>query len=489
MNENSYKYLFPYEKVPAHSRILIYGAGTLGQDYLRQMRMTRYCEVVAIADKNYREYPPMVVPVVAPEWIHELSFDYAVAALRGEASWNEVKRVLMREGVAEERIVCVFERKEADSVFLEASVASDSDADGLGCPEDVGAERLACSKARMSVALLVTGGLGDMVIQKRFVMEIMRLAPECAIDFYSVKNADFLKHLYSGCANVNLALPDLGSRYRENHKRYALALTIEACHFIKVDRWEREAFIAENEGADKEFVWRIDRLKEETDKEDAGISTPMHLTMMRRIYKGLNAYSGFNYNGAFSIADKNVHIPLDSDWEREFEKLGLGKYITFNFGNGDCADGSRIAKSWSREGFERVIALFKGRYPQIEAVQLGDKNAEKLAGIDRHVLGADFRLSFYILKHSMLHIDTEGGLVHIATQLGTKCAVLFGPTVEEYYGYGQNISIRAGKCHNCWGLYPDMNRCAGGMDRPECMHSITPEMVMERIGEYMESVV
>lgn len=483
MNEQSYQYLFPFEKVPVHSKILIYGAGTLGQDYLRQMQLTRYCEVIAIADKNYGQYPPMVVPVISPERIHEFTFDYAVVALRMAAAFHEVKRILKKEGLAENRIICIFEREKiTDPIFTGQAPANFSIAEHSAEGEP------AFSKTPLSIAILATGGFGDMVIQKRLVMELIRLVPECVIDFYNIKAMDLLKHLYVDCKNVNRVIPDLGSRYKENYKKYSLALAIEACNFIKVDRWDRQKFKADKRDPYQKFIRSIDKLKSETDKEDVTISTPPHLTMTRRAYQGLNAYSGFDYNGAFQIEDKNVSIPLDPEWESEYRKLGLGLYITVNFGNGDCADAGRVAKSWSKEKFERLISLFKNKYPEIEVVQPGAADTDQLTGADRYVLGADFRLAVYLLKNAMLHVDIEGGLVHIATQLGTKCIVLFGPTVKEYYGYGQNTNIQAGNCHNCWGLYSDVNRCARGMEEPICMSSITPEMVMEHVDEYIATL-
>lgn len=488
MNEHSYQYLFPYEKVPAHSKILIYGAGTLGQDYLRQMQLTHYCEVVAIADQNYRQYPPMIVPVIAPERIHEFTFDYAVVALRMAAAFPEIKRILKKEAVEEEKIICIFEREKAmESVFIE-QVPADYLTAGHSTSEYFIARKPAFLKTPFSIAILATGGFGDMVIQKRLVMELIRLAPECRIDFYNIKAINLLKHLYADCKNVNQVIPDLGSRYKENYKKYSLALAIEACHFIKVDKWDRQNFITEKKSPCPEFIQSIDKLKSETDQEDVSISTPPHLTMIRRAYQGLNAYSGFNYNGAFRIKDKNVSIPLDPEWEPEYRKLGLDSYITINSGNGDCADGSKVAKSWSKEKFERLICLFKDKYPQIEVVQLGAASSAPLYGADRCVFGADFRLSVHLLKNTMLHVDIEGGLVHIATQLGTKCIVLFGPTVKEYYGYEQNTNIQVGNCHNCWGLYTDVNRCARGMKEPICMYSITPEMVMGHVDEYMATL-
>lgn len=479
MNENPYKYLFPYEKILVHSRIIIYGAGTLGQDYLHQMQLTGYCEVIAIADKNYSQYPQMIVPVIPPERIHEFAFDYIVVALRMAAAFNEVKRILKREKVADEKIVCIFEREKLqNSIFKEHTTAMDSVK-----------KQYAFSKSYKSIAILSTGGFGDMVIQKRLIMEIIRLMPDCVIDFYNIKAIDLLKHLYSACKNINLVMPDLGSRYNENYKRYTLALTIEACHFIKVDKWDREVFDIKERKIYQEFIYSIDKLKSETDKEEVNISTPAHLTLIRRAYQGLNAYSGFNYNGAFEIKDNKVPISLDEKWKPEFEKLGLERYLTVNFGNGDCADGSRVSKSWSKENFEKFIYYIKLKYKNIDVIQVGAGNSERLIGADRYILGTDFRLSMYLLKNSLLHIDIEGGLVHLATQLGTKCAVLFGPTVKEYYGYEQNINIQVGNCHNCWGLYSDVNKCARGMKKPECMYSITPEIVMDYVEKYLDLII
>ena len=71
---DDYRYLFPFEKIPKGSTILIYGAGILGQEYLKQILISNYCKVVGFVDKNYADYPPMQVRVFSPEAIAELSF-------------------------------------------------------------------------------------------------------------------------------------------------------------------------------------------------------------------------------------------------------------------------------------------------------------------------------------------------------------------------------------------------------------------------------
>lgn len=470
----NYNYLFPYERVPAGSRILIYGAGDLGQDYLFQMQITHYCEVVAVADRNHSKYPSMIVPLISPDSICEYDFDYAVIALRMETAYPEIKRILNSQGVGDDRIICIFERKLRDvSVFGMTGKMTEG-------------FRFAFDVSDQSIAILTAGGFGDMVIQKRFIAEMIKLAPECRMDLYNIKAIDFLKHLHSDKENITNVIDDLGYRYRMNRNRYALALVIEGGLFVRVDAWDedraRTVFPCD-------FVRRISLLKKNSDAEGFGITTPYHLAMTRRRFKGLNAYNGFNYDGAFEINDKDVDIPLDEEYIEAFRQLNLGNYMTVNYGNGDSEDASLIAKSWKRESFEKVIRMMKERYPDIKAVQLGGANAYRLSGADKYVLGEDFRLVMHVLNNSKFHLDIEGGLVHIATQLGTKCMVLFGPTVPDYYGYEQNINIREGECRECWGLYSDVNRCARDMSEPECMSRITPDRVMNAIDEYLSGHV
>lgn len=467
-----YKYLFPYEKIPYGSKIIIYGAGDLGQDYLFQMEVTHYCKVVAIADRNYKKYSPMSVRLISPKDIHLFEFEYVVIALRMQAAYPELLRVLNGQGVDKTRIICVFERNVDDVTIFRSEENEDNNGD-----------KKSYDISKQSIAILSTGGFGDMVIQKRFVTELIKFAPDCRIDFYNIKAIEFLEHLYNDTENVNQVINDLGFRFQKNKNKYGLALTIEACHFIRIDKWDENEL---EQSFPKEFTRRIGILKSVSDKENIGINTPAYLTMMRRKFKGLNAYNGFNYEGAFNITDKKVNIPLEDAFEAVFQKLALGKYITVNYGNGDSKSNEGISKSWNKESFNTVIHEFKKKRPEISVVQLGGEEADRLDEVDHYILGEDFRLVLYVLKNSIFHLDIEGGLVHIATQLGTKCIVLFGPTVSEYYGYCQNTNIRVGSCCECWGLYSNVNRCARDMKEPECMKKITPDIVIKAIDEYME---
>ena len=71
-----YYHLFPFEKVPCGSRLIIYGAGEVGQWYLQQIRETGYAEVIAVADRAWDKYPDIGIPLIAPQDIVGLDYDF-----------------------------------------------------------------------------------------------------------------------------------------------------------------------------------------------------------------------------------------------------------------------------------------------------------------------------------------------------------------------------------------------------------------------------
>lgn len=471
-----YRYLFPFEKVPYGASIVIYGAGVLGQEYLQQLQITQYCQVVAMIDRNAEKYQGAGIKVYAPCRLHELEFDYIVVALRGQVALNEVLRILHHEGVNDEHIVYVLERTVSDfSMFPVMQTGQEKSIDGLSY--------LRYGKS-LSISMMLLGGLGDLIIQKKFVQAVIEKLPEVHIDLYCVNQKAFLTELYDDCQFVENIIEDLGYRYRQGKGNYYAGITVNGTSFLHVDYFDEKDISSE-----KYFLHdTIYKLQEYCRSEALGLTIPPIVSFLRSIKRGLNCYTCFSCGGLFNIKDKVVDVPLQSMYIERFRVLALRKYVTVNLSNGSCTDGSKIAKTWPQNYYERLLALLKEHYPGVNVVQLGDASARPLDNADLHILGQPLGLVEHILANAILHVDIEGGLVHLATQLGTKCAVLFGPTPMEYYGYEQNINISAGNCHGCYGCYVDVNRCARGLAEPECMLAITPELVMSEIAGYMSSL-
>ena len=105
--KNSY-YLFPFEAVPRGARIFIHGAGDIGNDYLRQVQATRYCEIVSFLDK--RAGNGLIcsaairdVGVATPDSVRGSEYDHVVVAANNANA--AICRELVALGVPEERIV------------------------------------------------------------------------------------------------------------------------------------------------------------------------------------------------------------------------------------------------------------------------------------------------------------------------------------------------------------------------------------------------
>lgn len=98
-------YLFPYELIEPGSRVVIYGAGVVGQCYYNCLRSGRYGEVVAIADKNAVNIRNAGCSVVAPYDILKLSFDVVVVAVEPRELYEIIKTELEEIGINAEKIV------------------------------------------------------------------------------------------------------------------------------------------------------------------------------------------------------------------------------------------------------------------------------------------------------------------------------------------------------------------------------------------------
>lgn len=472
MESNVYRYLFPFEKIPQGSKILIYGAGVIGQEYLKQILITKYCEVIGFVDRNYKDYRNMIVPVYSSEKIHELEFDFVVIALRDAFGIPDIRQKLSRQGVPDEDIVYVLERADTGRALF----ATENGASG-------NLRSQAYLVSSCAFALYLAGGFGDMICQKHFVEALAQLGPEATIDIYAAKDAEYLKWLYSDCSYVNLIALDLGVRYISNQKKYALSISIFGPKFLQVDHFNQGIF-----SSNTTFVKSMNALQTNVAKEAIHHTVPAAVAYLMRIYRGENCRTWFNYGGALCIKDGIGGIPYIKEYEKNFLALGLKCFITVHAGTGSAKDGKDIAKTWPASRFDETIKMFKKKYPLIQVVQLGEKDGEILQHADVRLIGEEFGLISLVLRKAIFHLDIEGGLVHLASHVGTKCVVLFGPTQVEYFSYRQNINIRKGNCHGCYGLYLNTDCCARGMEKPECMYSITPEIVMEEIDTYMSTL-
>lgn len=106
-NKNLFiKYIIPYKKMIAGKRVVIYGAGKVGSDYIRQIKKENLCEELIWVDKNYknkREY--INVKVESPDILNTIEFDYILIAVNSEKMAEEIKYELINKNIRIDKII------------------------------------------------------------------------------------------------------------------------------------------------------------------------------------------------------------------------------------------------------------------------------------------------------------------------------------------------------------------------------------------------
>lgn len=337
------------------------------------------------------------------------------------------------------------------------------------------------------LAVYTCGGLGDTIVIKRKVDEVMKWDKNIVVDVYGPENLlEVRRSFYTGeyQGRMNAVVGGGEKWYEIQRSKYAVALNFNVDLDVDiVDEKKLHEYPI--------LLERCRRLKAQSNAYGKFTSTNFAIHYARCAKDQLNNYTSCNRYEGFYVKDFHTHIPMKASLEAVYSKLYLGKYITFNVGQGEVGleNGKMQAKAWPLSYFSEFVHLFKRKYPDIKIIQTGSANLPHIAGCDKYVMGEDLELVKYLLKGAVFHFDIEGGLVHLATQLGTTCIVLFGPTPLAYYGYSNNINLQAGNCHNCYWLVPNCYSCYRQLAEPECMYAIKPEMVIESVERYFKNTV
>lgn len=97
------KYLFPFDKVSKKDKIVLYGAGAVGQAYRKQLEKIPYSTVVLWVDKNFKQYQNGTVSSL--EEMREATYDKVVLAIENCQVREDVRSDLIHMGVEQEKIV------------------------------------------------------------------------------------------------------------------------------------------------------------------------------------------------------------------------------------------------------------------------------------------------------------------------------------------------------------------------------------------------
>lgn len=98
------RHLFPFDMVEKGSKIVIYGAGLVGQDYVRQLKSMPYAEILCVIDRNREIRQLLDIPVISPDCISTVTdYNYIVIAVTKYAA--EIYNYLIKAGIENTKIV------------------------------------------------------------------------------------------------------------------------------------------------------------------------------------------------------------------------------------------------------------------------------------------------------------------------------------------------------------------------------------------------
>lgn len=467
-------YRFPYEYVESNSRIIIYGAGKVGKAYVSDISETNYCSILAIADVNFNKYKNYPISVIAPEKISSYEYDFIVVAIKDWYVARDIVEYLVSE--------CDIPR---NKIIYQIPIENY----GYRVPMyNVDKCDIMLDLDEPVMAICVHPNLGDAIIVKKAIEQLYQvLQKKCKFDIYVIgNNASLVEAIYYDLEYINRIYANTEKCYFR--KKYYLAI-FSVTYIIKVDFINYD-FYSEKHKALYEYLEKIKKYEDSF----RYIGAPWQIYgvhFARCKYEGFDMYTTYNRYPGFCVKDYKVNIPIKKEYEKIYQELDIcGRYITVNYGwAGRSSNSNKIhAKAWVLANYEILISMIKEKYPDIIVVQTGMSDTPKISNADMYVFGYDIEIVKYVLKNSDLHIDCEGGLVHLATQLGTKCAVMFGPTPVHYFGYKDNINIVAGNCHDCFCLEASAMTCLRNLAVSPCMEVITPELVFSKISDQLRQI-
>lgn len=453
----------PINVIKKDSKVVLYGAGKFGKNVYLTNLQCEWFECIGVVDSNYAEITDFPIGVNNPESITLYDkYDYILVCILNKDVSLEIKNKLVLRGIKEKAIIllCDYYYLEDDLLPKENEVNSDTE---------------------LSLAIQIGSGLGDAVVFLAFLQAFRRLIPDAHFYIFT-PNSKLIKELFYNQENVIV----VDYKYVDNDVGGYDAV-LKVMFEPRIIVWNKTNIV--NKSIE---LWNIGQKLIKYQSQVNSIILDAYenhaIAYLRARTDGGNRYSLLSAGGIINLSDC-VTIYKNPDYITQFDALELGDfYITINCSaDRKFSDGKTQTKQWPIEYYNELICRMKQDYPNLLIVQIGDGETIKLDGVDRYILGQSLEIAKYVLEKSRLHIDIEGGLVHLATQLGTKCIVLFGPTPIDFYGYKQNINIRGNVCGECSGAVKDWQSRCYKYEKAECMYSIKPQTVLDRIKECIKS--
>jgi len=101
-------YDFDKNRLKKDARIVLYGAGRVGQAFYKQIQAEGNYRLVSWLDKRYSEYRTQNMPVDAPDMICNVEYDYILVGVLYEDAAEDIKAILVSDyGVNPDKVIWI----------------------------------------------------------------------------------------------------------------------------------------------------------------------------------------------------------------------------------------------------------------------------------------------------------------------------------------------------------------------------------------------
>ena len=331
----------------------------------------------------------------------------------------------------------------------------------------------------ITIAVRIDGGIGDVLLASPMLEALFDALVRCEIDvFYS--HPDAASFVFSSARFVRgVHHSNLLGRHES---RYDLVLrTLQFVRYTVNDPGKVQRVCPDFADRLRECAQRFDSIRGLADRHPALDGLWARIS----VGAGRNVLDSVGHLGGVPVTrDTPFYLAPDPGAYPVLGQVGeFGtRYVTIHdgFDNSAPIPAGGATKCWPIEHWQQLCAELKQRHPDVNVVQLGARKSRRIPGVDLSLVDrTTLHEAAWVLKNALVHIDTDSGLAHVARALHVPAIVLFGPTDSQYYGHGCHTNVAAPACGNCWWSTPDwLARCPRGLDVPECMQSIRPEMVL-----------
>lgn len=452
-------------------KIIVYGAGN--NCIYSFYDLDRYYNIVSVIDADATKHGKKFFGknICGVEEIQHYEYDKVVVT----PSNNEGLRNLLENiGVQSERIYTLQEALDD----ISTDVGEQQDYDQL-----------------LSGAIVFYGGMGDLLIGHSWLVNLQSKYKSdiTSLDLYFSKGLfDDAMLIFSDIADGdNLYCIDPANSDLFNGKKYGLMLRF--C--IVPEVWHYNSSFSAV--FSRQFVDYITKLVDYGNKYyNRGFFTAGDYC--KTVRKQLIDKGNTKYHMAYDVFDEFDHskehygLCVDKNTEQEYLSnfnLTGKKFITINTGLNKEYEKKANTRAWSYDNWKELSVKLKELFPDITIVQVGVRvRDEDDIPADIHLNGkTDLEEIAILLKNAFLHIDYDGGLVHVRHIYGGKSIVLMGPSSSKKHDYPENIYIQTGVCSPCEWITGDwLSNCPHRYEDPICMSSITVEMVSDIIVEEMK---